>query len=208
MMPDLFSELGGLGRGLVTLISIALGLLTCFAGYRLFRLLLAVYGFVLGAVVGLAMASGLTGGETLWVIAGALIGGLTGAVLLVLLFFVGIFVIGAAGGALLANLVGGGLAWDVPALVTVLAAVAGGVLALFLQRFGIVAFTALNGAWAVVGGVAALFTGRALELSVMLGRLDAWEGADLPYLVGLIAWLGLALIGAAVQLATTSHEET
>jgi hypothetical protein len=181
--------------------------LACFAGYRLLRLLLAVYGFLLGAAIGLSVANGLSSGQTLWLAAGVLLGGVGGALVLVLLYFVGVFALGAAGGALLAHLVGGGLSWEVPGLVTILAAVLGGLAALLLQRVGIVAFTALNGAWAIIGGIATLLTGRALETSVLLGRLRAWESADLPYLIGLIAWLSLAAIGAAVQLATTSDAE-
>ena len=74
------------------------GLLACFAGYRLFRVVLAIYGFILGA----AIASSIMGpGESTAIIVGAVVGGLAGALLLNLATFVGVALIGAAAGALL-----------------------------------------------------------------------------------------------------------
>ncbi|HZA33725.1 MAG TPA: hypothetical protein VE505_02300, partial [Vicinamibacterales bacterium] len=47
------------------------GLLACFAGYRLFRIVLAIYGFILGA----AIASSVMGpGEGTAMIVGAVVG--------------------------------------------------------------------------------------------------------------------------------------
>ena len=42
----------------VALLAIAVGLVTCFAGYRLFRVILALYGAALGAIIGVAVGHG------------------------------------------------------------------------------------------------------------------------------------------------------
>ena len=56
------------------------GLISCFAGYRVFRVVLGIYGFVIGAL----FASGLAGPEnTFWMIGAALAGGLVGALILI-----------------------------------------------------------------------------------------------------------------------------
>ena len=61
------------------LILIAGGLISCFAGYRVFRIVLGIYGFILGAL----FASGIAGPEnTGWMIAAALAGGVIGALIL------------------------------------------------------------------------------------------------------------------------------
>ena len=55
------------------------GALTCFAGYRLFRVVLGIYGFVLGAMI----ASSVMGAtNTTGMVVAALLGGVCGAVLL------------------------------------------------------------------------------------------------------------------------------
>src|SRR5437762_4125996 len=76
------------------------GALACFAGYRLFRIVLAIYGFLFGA----AFASSMMGaGQTSGMIVAALVGGVVGALVLVFAYFVGIALVGAGLGALVAN---------------------------------------------------------------------------------------------------------
>ena len=77
------------------------GLLACFAGYRIFRIVLGIYGFILGAL----LATSIVGTESTWLtVAASLGGGLAGALLLIAAYFVGVALIGAALGALAANL--------------------------------------------------------------------------------------------------------
>src|SRR5262249_61154240 len=52
------------------------GLISCFAGYRAFRVVLGIYGFFIGAL----FVSGLMGTEhTLWMMGGGLLGWCLGA---------------------------------------------------------------------------------------------------------------------------------
>src|SRR5262245_5657923 len=78
------------------------GVLTCFAGYRLFKMVLAVYGFILGALIGSSM---MGASNTIGMVGAALVGGLVGAVVLVLAYFVGVALVGAGIAALVAHLV-------------------------------------------------------------------------------------------------------
>ena len=76
------------------------GALACFAGYRLFRIVLAIYGFILGAM----LASSMMGvSNTIGMIVAALVGGIAGALILVFAYFVGIALVGAGLGALVAH---------------------------------------------------------------------------------------------------------
>src|SRR3954451_20284934 len=74
------------------------GAVSCFAGYRLFKVVLGIYGFILGA--GLA-SSAMGSSNTIGMVIAALAGGLVGAVILVFAYFVGIALVGAGLGALL-----------------------------------------------------------------------------------------------------------
>ena len=68
--------------GVVLLVS---GVLACFAGYRLFKFVVAVYGFILGA----AMMSSMMGvTSTSGMVLAAIVGGTAGAIILVLAYFV------------------------------------------------------------------------------------------------------------------------
>jgi hypothetical protein len=194
---------------LIVLVLIGFGLLNCFFGYRIFRILLAVYGFVLGAFVGILVAGTVAPGQALWLIVGAIAGGVIGAVLMAILYLVGVFVLGALGGALLANAIGTVVGITMPTLVVIIVAIVVGVIALIAQRAVLILLTALGGAWGAVAGGVLLFTGQTLPALGTFARSTAVnvEQANLPMLVILIVWLVLGIAGAAVQFRTTREIE-
>jgi hypothetical protein len=198
-----------LGSGIVTvvtLVSIGLGLLNCFLGYRIFRFMLGVYGFVLGAIAGLVIAGLVTDPEGWGLVLPAFIGGVVGAGLMVLLYLVGVFVVGAAAGVLLVSAVGAGLDVTMPPAVVIIVAVVLGIVALILQKVVIVVATALSGAWAAVMGAVSLIVGREVSLMDLFVRPAAWQRAGLPLLAILLVWLVLAIAGAVVQFSTTKEK--
>ena len=194
-------DLPALGTGgtlIVTLVAIILGLLNCFFGYRLFKVMLAIYGFVLGAIFGAIIGGGLANGNTVAIIVAGLGGGLLGAGLMVAFYFLGVFVVGAAAGALLAGSIGTALGVDLPTLVVVIVAVIVGLIALALQRVVIILATAFSGAWLVIEGGMALIAGRAVFLTraVNAPNIERVTQLSLPVL---ILWLALGIAGALVQ---------
>ena len=69
------------------------GLLACFVGQRLFRLVLGIYGFVTGAL----LASTIVGPvETTTHLLAMLGGGIAGALVLILAYFVGVALVGSS----------------------------------------------------------------------------------------------------------------
>ena len=105
------------------------GALTCFAGYRLFRIVLAIYGFILGAM----LASSIVGvSNTLGMVVAALAGGVVGALVLVLAYFIGIALVGAGLGVLITHVIWSQVANEDPAALAIaLASVAGAICAMF-----------------------------------------------------------------------------
>lgn len=179
------------------------GLISCFAGYRLFRVVLGLYGFFLGAM----LTTSTMGTSNMWyLVLAAVVGGLIGALLMVAAYFIGVGLIGAGLAALALNalwrVVGGG---DPPTLVLVLVCVLGALAALSVVRYVVVFGTAIAGAWTTIVGVLAL-TGRGAIPGV--GASDVWVLYPLDPAPGrwwvLVIWFALALAGVIVQLATTT----
>jgi hypothetical protein len=176
------------------------GALACFFGYRLFRIVLGVYGFILGALV----ASNVVGpADPLPMVVAALAGGLAGALILNLAYFIGVALVGAGGGALLLHLAWTRLATGDPhVLIVIVAAIAGAIAATILQRYVIVLATAFGGAWTVVLGAIAVMEARAGARPTS----DVWVFYPLSAGPGrewaLWAWLALGIAGLLVQLAT------
>jgi hypothetical protein len=173
------------------------GLLACFAGYRVFRIVLGIYGFILGALV----ASSAMGADQTWhMVAGAIVGGLIGAVILILAYFVGVALIGGALGALVANLAWAAFGREPGLVVVIIFAIAGALGALALQRYVIVVSTAFGGAQTAVVGAAALLANRTVEAAshsvYRVYPIDPMPGTRMD----LIGWLVLGTIGLLVQL--------
>ena len=180
------------------------GLLSCFAGYRIFRVVLGIYGFILGAL----SASAAMGTEhTAWMIAAALAGGVVGALILIAAYFVGVALLGAGVGALAASLIWASLGREPGALVVIIFAIAGALGALALQRYVIIGATAFGGAWTIVVGALALSGNRA---GVDAARNNTvWLAYPMNPAPGqrwiLVAWLALGIVGTALQLSITAN---
>ena len=184
------------------LVLLAGGVIACFAGYRVFRVVLGIYGFILGAL----FASGAMGTEhAMWMIVAALAGGVIGALILIAAYFVGVALIGAGVGALIVNVIWASLGREPHIVVVILFAIAGALGALALQRYVIVVATGFGGAWtAIVGGLALMGDRLAIEATA---RNNVWLAYPMNPAPGerwiLIAWLVLGLVGVLVQLTVT-----
>jgi hypothetical protein len=182
------------------------GAVSCFAGYRLFKFVLAIYGFILGA--GLA-SSAMGASNTMGMVIAALVGGVVGALILVFAYFVGIALVGAGLGALVVH-VGWGYVrvGDPPAVAVIVMAMLGAIGAMLLQRYVIVVATSFGGAWTMIlGGLAAVGDRVAAKAphseSVWILYPTTASGARwVP-----VAWIALGLLGTAVQLGITGKKK-
>ncbi|MBA3231227.1 MAG: DUF4203 domain-containing protein [Acidobacteria bacterium] len=181
------------------IILLAGGLLACFAGYRMFRLVLGIFGAILGALV----ATTFVGSEqTLWLIGAVLLGGLAGALIFIFAYFAGVALIGAGLGAMAAHVLWTSLGREPGMLVVIVLSIAGALLALWLERYVIVVATAFAGAqMAIVGGVA-LLTERTTSEAAARTVYQVYPLDPLPATQwDLYGWLALGLVGVVVQLA-------
>jgi len=179
------------------------GLLSCFAGYRVFRFVLGFFGFVLGALL---TSSVMGTEETVWMVVAALVGGLVGALILIAAYFVGVALIGAGVGALAVNLIWAALGREPHIVIVILFAIAGALGALALQRYVIITTTGFGGAWtAIVGALALIGDQLAVEAAA---RNNVWLAYPMNPAPGqrwvIAVWLVLGLTGVIVQLTVTA----
>ena len=179
------------------------GLLTCFAGYRLFRFVLGLYGFMAGAI----LASSAYGSGSTWtLIMAILVGGVVGAIVMVVAYFVAVGLVGAALAATLLNLGWRLIGGQPPTLVVIVVCVIGAVIALRAVRYVVVCGTAIAGSWTFfVGATALLGNPKAL---VAASAPDIWVVYPIELVPGnsmvILGWIVLAIAGIVVQFKTTS----
>jgi hypothetical protein len=179
------------------------GLLTCFAGYRLFRFVLGLYGFLAGAVVASSMAEP---GNTWSLIMVVLVGGVVGAVVMVFAYFVAVGLVGAALAAMLLNFVWRFVGGEPPTLVLVIVCVIGAVLALQAVRYVVILGTAIAGSWTFLVGALAIMGNPKALIAASAPNVNVVYPMDLlpPNWGSMLAWIVLAVAGIVVQLKTTS----
>jgi len=182
------------------------GIVACFFGYRMFRLVLAIFGFIF---VAFAASSFFGQSDTTWMLAAAAVGGLVGAGILIAAYFVGVALLGAALGAVIANLAFSASGREPHFLIIAFCAVAGAVGAMYLQRYVIIITTGFGGAWTMIVGAMALVGDRAARAAVAAS--DVWVLYPLDPAPGRrwvpITWIVLGLIGTGVQLGLTGGEK-
>ena len=181
------------------------GALACFAGYRLFRSVLGIYGFILGAMIASSM---LDVSNPVGLLVAALLGGIVGAIVFVFAYLVGVGLAGAGLGALIAHLVWVQLgASDPPAVAVIVASVTGAVGAVLLQRYVIIAATAFGGAWTIIVGGVAIAEARGGDAAA--AAPDVWIlypfSPALAETWVIAAWVALGLTGLGVQLWVTAR---
>lgn len=190
------------------LVLVLAGATACFAGYRFFRYVLGIFGFILGAMI----ASSVMGiSNTAGMLVAALVGGLVGAAILVFAYFIGIALVGAAVGALIAHfgweLVATG---DPPVLAVIGLAIAGALAAMYVQRHVIIATTAFVGAWTLVVGILAAIgdrgalAARSVTNVWILYPMTSPPGHPwVPYV-----WAALGIAGMATQLNSKGKKKS
>lgn len=179
------------------------GLISCVAGYRFFRVVLVLYGFILGALV----ATSLVGaGNTTQLVIAAIAGGVAGALILYFAYFVGVALVGAAVGAFVVHAIWAQLGEDPHLLVVILFSIAGAAAAMVLQRYVIIIATAFGGAWTLIVGTLALMGGSRANGAP---SADVWivypfnPQPEDRWLV--LIWLALGTVGMLVQLGVTGR---
>ena len=176
--------------------AVAWGLLDCFLGYKLFKITLALVGGLLGAVAAHAAATAMglgSGGVTIALFAGALLGAGLAFLLYIAAVFVAGFGVGSSGGVLLLSY----FHPMVALLSGLVLGVCGGFLAVKVQRVLLMLSTALLGAFRCV--VALAYFTHSIDWLFYFRQPD-----QLPTLIASNAWmlpaiLALAAIGLMVQ---------
>jgi hypothetical protein len=178
------------------------GVIAWAAGYRLFRFVLTIFGFYIGALAATAVLG--PGDRTLLIFA-AIGGGAVGALVMFFGYFVGVALVGAGIGALSVHMIWSRIGTDPHALVVVLAAVAGAAAAMALQRYVIIIATAFGGGWTMVWGAMHLFQrSGALERQPSVWMVYPFDISPGRQWV-LIVWLVVALAGVFIQLRFTGR---
>ena len=189
------------------LIGILFGLVLCFAGYRLFIILLPIWGFVFGLVFGAQSIQLLFGTGFLATVSSWVVGLVVGAIFAVLSYLFYIVAVAIIAGSLgygltvaflfLIGMDANWLMWLIGIVVAIALAVV--TIVFNLQKWVVIAATAILGSAAMIETVVFLFRPAAVLLeNPVKAALDAS-----PLL--LVVFLVFAILGIVAQVMNTRN---
>jgi len=190
---------GFLSSFLFMILTVLFGILSCFWGYRAFKVVLGIVGFAVGAYLGAGAGVYFTGGFGVVAVITGLIGGLIGAALVSVVYYAGIFVLGALGGWVIYTMIAGAAGYGPHIILLIVLALLGGILALFFQKFLIIISTAFIGSWCIVSGGFSLLGSDfgPFDIFCVPARLLRPVGGFNTIVV--ICWVALGILGAIFQ---------
>ena len=187
------------------LIGIMFGLALCFLGYRLFLVLLPIWGFFFGLALGAQTVQAIFGDAFLSTVTSWVVGFIIGAIFAVLSYLFYIFAVGMIAGALgysvtVALLTGIGMNYGLIVWLIAIAVALAMVFVTFrfnLQKWVIIITTSVMGAGAIFGTFILLFNpaARVLENPVQVALQQSF--------LLLILFVVLAVAGIVVQHRTS-----
>ncbi|UCF04285.1 MAG: TMEM198/TM7SF3 family protein [bacterium] len=184
---------------ILAILSIVFGILVCFWGYRIFRIVLGILGFILGAYVVGALAFHLSGGSYIITFVAGLIGGVIGAVLIGVVYYIGVFVLGALAAITFGSFMVAAGGHSMPVVLIIVLAIIGGVLTVIFQKLVIVLSTAIIGSWGIITGIIYFFSGGFYSISLFKypGSLVRFGG--IRFYIVFLFWIVLAVLGILNQ---------
>ena len=179
-------------------LAIAVGILACFYGYRILKLTLGIMGFMAAASGGWALGLSWAPNNGGVALICAIIAGLIGAALCVWLYFLGIFLLGASAGAIVAAAFFNAAGNQPQPILLIVFAVVFGIIALVMQKLMIIASTAFSGSYLVTAGFLHLLAHAPDRPLLWFDRVHPGSPGTLGY-VALASWIALGLAGLSFQ---------
>jgi len=190
------------------LIALLVGIAFCFAGYRFFRILVAIWGFITGFLLteqALSFSPGSHALTSLAVLIATIIVGLILAALAYYLYVAAVVILAASVGFWVGTGIMTALGFAAHSTIAVIVGVILAVilailtLTLNLTKILIIISTALGGAGVLVGGILLLIGKISLD-AISAGVVGAIIQRSL---VWSLVWLVLAISGIIVQMSST-----
>jgi hypothetical protein len=179
-------------------LAIALGVLACFWGYRIVKVLIGLMGFAAGFVGGWTAAASLATGHDWIALGAALIVGAIGSVLCVWLYFLGLFLLGASAGAVVAGAVFAGAGHEAQPILLLVVAVVFGLLAVALQKFMIILSSAFSGSYLIAAGLLHLASKGQDTAPIWFNGVQKGSAEVMVY-GALVFWLICGFLGMKCQ---------
>ena len=190
---------------LLFLLAVVIGAVYCFVGWRIFKFIISLTGFLVGGLGAGSIAYAFSSGSWLAAIITGLVGAVAGALFMIPMYFVGIFFLGMWLGSMLGLAITAALALKSGFIVIFPLALAGGICAIILQKLMVVLSTAVGGSALMTYGVFALFGFRFDPMQIIF-QPQVIKYYGFKIYIAFAVWIVFALAGISAQLKLTKSK--
>jgi hypothetical protein len=193
-----------IGNNILTTLSgfsFLLGVVECFFGYRMLKVILGVTGFIVAGVLCAGFVHAILRNYPLVALLAGLLGGVIGSAMMIGFFVFGVFVLGASLGLLIGEDISILILGSANPFIVVPLVIAGGLVTTIMYKSMIIISTSFIGAYLMVFSV-----GRLIGMPDTLFRFyqfNGLRGTGDQFFITLLSCLLLGIVGMIVQYKYT-----
>jgi len=174
-----------------------IGVIECFFGYRMLKLVLGVTGFIIGGLLCARIVYETIGNHPVMAIIAGLVGGTIGSSLTIVFFVFGLFILGAALGFLIGGAISASILGSAYPAIAIPLAIVGGFVTISKHKSVIIISTSFIGAYLIVFSV-----GKFIGMPDTIFRFQQFHGlrdSGGQFFVMLLICILVGIVGIFVQ---------
>jgi hypothetical protein len=174
-----------------------IGIVECFFGYKMLKIILGVTGFIVGGLLCAEFVYHIMGGHPVISLLAGLVGGVIGSSLMIGCFVFGLFILGVALGLLVGGAISASIYGSPRPMILVPLAIVGGIATIVMSRSMIIISTSFTGAYLIVFSI-----GRFIGMPNTLFKFQQPHGlreSGGQFFVMVLFWILVGIAGIIVQ---------
>jgi asparagine N-glycosylation enzyme membrane subunit Stt3 len=179
-----------------------IGMMECFFGYRMLKIVLGVTGFIAGGLLFVGLVHETIGHRPVLALIAGLVGGVIGSWMMIGLFIFGVFILGAVLGFIVGEAVSISIFGLANPMIVVPFVIVGGIAAVIMTKSMVIISTSFIGAYLIV-----FSTGKFIGMQSTIFRFHEFNGPrELggQFFVILLFYIILGIAGVIVQYKYTA----
>ncbi len=187
-------------------LTLFLGMVECFFGYRMLKIVLGVTGFIVGGLLCSELVYEVMGRHPVIALIAGFVGGAIGSLLMIGLFPLGLFILGAVLGLIVGEAISRSILGSINPIIVLSLVMVGGVAAIVMFEEMIIISTSFVGAYIIVISV-----GKFIGMpNTLFGfhKFDSSRESDGQFFVMLLFSILIGIAGMFIQhkYTATSHK--
>ena len=179
-----------------------IGMIECFFGYRMLKIVLGITGFIAGGLLCVGLVHEFMGNHPVFALIAGFVGGVVGSSMMIGLFVFGVFILGAVLGYIVGEAISISILGSANPMIVVPLVIVGGIATIVVYRTMIIISTSFIGAYLIVFSI-----GKFIGMPNTIFRFQQFNGlrnSGGQFVVMLLFCILVGIAGVIVQYKYTA----